>query len=230
MENIAKNISENLNESVNIFLQINYFISENLHNFVIENGLEKIIWFLADVPIFFLPIFFIFSWIFIEYYKFQNKKYFFDIRKILFWEKKFLEEKKLFKSKILLIFYSIIFWILISLIIQQIFFFDRPDILFTPILEHIPDASFPSDHSSVSFAFLFWLLFAWYKKTFYSFFTFVILMNISRIAWWLHWFFDVFAWMIIWRISVLIIFKNNKNKFILKTNEMIFNLAKFFKL
>jgi len=221
---------ENLNENINIFLQINYFISENLNNFVLKNNLEELICYLADGPIFFLPIFFITTWIFIEFYKFQNKKKYFNIKEIIFWEKKFLEEKKLFKSKLLLILYSIIFWIIINLIIQQIFFFDRPDILFTPILEHIPDASFPSDHATVSFAFLFWLLAAWYKKTFYSFFAFVIIMNISRVAWWLHWFFDIFSWMLIWRISVLIIFNNQKNKYTEKINSYLINFAKIFKL
>jgi membrane-associated phospholipid phosphatase len=44
--------------------------------------------------------------------------------------------------------------VIINLIIQQFFFFERPETLITPILKHIPDASFPSDHTSVSFAFL----------------------------------------------------------------------------
>ena len=39
-------------------------------------------------------------------------------------------------------------------------------------------------------------------------------MNLSRLAWWVHWFFDIFAWMIIWLISAILIlkiFKGNKH-------------------
>jgi membrane-associated phospholipid phosphatase len=32
---------------------------------------------------------------------------------------------------------------------------ERPDSIIKPILEHVPDNSFPSDHATVSFAFLF---------------------------------------------------------------------------
>jgi membrane-associated phospholipid phosphatase len=67
-------------------------------------------------------------------------------------------------------------------LIQQVFHFDRPESIVQPLIEHIPDNSFPSDHAAVSFAFLFAILFSNYKKTFLIFFPFVILMNLSRIA------------------------------------------------
>jgi membrane-associated phospholipid phosphatase len=79
----------------------------------------------------------------------------------------------------------------------------------------------------VSFAFLFWIYAAGYKKTFWIFFPFVILMNFSRIAGWLHWFFDIFVWMLLWLISVIFIFKNSKNKIIEKINSLLFIIAWF---
>jgi len=104
------------------------------------------------------------------------------IKKIFLSEKNFSAEKNSEKSKLLMIAYSIIFAILTSLLIQHIFKIDRPDSIISPILKHVPDASFPSDHATVSFTFLFALLFFGFKKTFYRFLPFVILMNFSRIA------------------------------------------------
>ena len=213
-----------------MFLQINHTITNLLNNFILENNLENLVWFFADAPIFFLPIFFIWFWVYYEKYYFEEKKFSNLIKNFFSFKENFLDKKKFFKSKILLIFYSITFWLIINLIIQQLFFFDRPETLITPILQHIPDASFPSDHATVSFAFLFWLFFAWYKKIFYSFFLLVILMNIARIAWWLHWFFDIFAGLIISLFSVLLVFKNQKNKYLINLNNFILNIAKFFKL
>ena len=196
-----------------MFLEINHTITSFLNNFVLQNNLKNLVWFFADSPIFFLPIFFIFFWILFE-----------------FFDKKNSENKKINKNNLLLIFYSIILWIIINLIIQHFLFFDRPETLITPILHHIPDASFPSDHATASFAFLFWLYFWWFKKIFYWFLWFVILMNTARIAWWLHWFFDIFAGSIVWFLSAFLVFKNQKNKYLIKLNNFILNFAKIFRL
>jgi membrane-associated phospholipid phosphatase len=80
----------------------------------------------------------------------------------------------------------------------------------------------------VSFAFLTWLFLAWYKKIWYIFLPFVIIMNISRIAWWVHWFFDIIAWLIIWILSASIIFKNKK--ILEKINKLIIKLTSYIKL
>ena len=184
---------------MNIFLEINHYISQTLNNFVINNHLEKCIWTSSDMPIFFLPIFLVGAWLFWTYKSKNNKK----------------------KYDLLNIFYSVVLAVSINLIIQHFFFFERPESLITPILKHIPDASFPSDHAAVSFAFLTWLFLAWYKKIWYIFTPFVIIMNISRIAGGVHWFFDIIAGMIIWIISSIIVLKNKEkleklNKFIVK--------------
>jgi membrane-associated phospholipid phosphatase len=70
------------------------------------------------------------------------------------------------------------------------------------------------------------LFLAWYKKTFYIFLPFVVIMNISRIAWWIHWFFDIIAWVIIWFISGVIVFKYLKIN--TKIDKLTMLIIKFF--
>jgi undecaprenyl-diphosphatase len=192
---------------MNIFLEINKNISSNLNNFVLNYNLENYNLILSDSPIFFLPIFLLWSWLFYSYKIKDNSK----------------------KSDLLNIFFSILIAIIISLIIQQLVHIDRPETIIEPLLKHIPDASFPSDHATVSFAFLTWLFLASYKKTFYIFSIFVITMNLSRIAWGIHWFFDIIVWALIWILSSIYIFKyfkntkigENINKFIIKILNII---------
>lgn len=193
---------------LNIIWTINNEITVYLNNFILENGLEKIIWFLSDWPIFFLPIFLLSAWIF---YTYKNPN----------------QEKK---ENILYIFYSIVVGMIFNSISKLFIVEQRPDIAIKPILEHVPDNSFPSDHATVSFAFLFALYVAWYKKTFWFFIPFVILMNFSRIAGGLHWFFDIVVWAILWLVWTIIIFKNTKNKYIKKLNNLILTITKFIKL
>ncbi len=194
---------------MNIFMELNHNIAKILHNFIINNHLEKIIWIMSDYPIFFLPIFLIFTWL---YYTFKTK-----------------ENNK--KIDLLNIVYWIIIAIIINLTIQHIFFVARPEFFITPILKHIPDASFPSDHAAVSFAFLTWLFLAWYKKTWYIYSIFVIIMNFSRIAWWIHWFFDVIVWMFIWILSSCFALKLLKQtKSINKLNLFILKFLNYIKL
>jgi undecaprenyl-diphosphatase len=191
---------------MNYFLEINHYISKALNNFVLNHNLESCIWISSDMPIFFLPIFLIITWIYWTY-KIKNNEKKYDLLNIFYW---------------------VVLAIIINLIIQHFFFFERPETLITPILKHIPDASFPSDHAAVSFAFLTWLFLAWYKKIWIIFTPFVIIMNTSRIAWWVHWFFDIIAWLIIWILSANIIFKNKK--ILEKINKLIIKLTSYIKL
>lgn len=118
---------------------------------------------LADLPIFFLPIFLTFYWLY------------YTIKKM----------DRVHKENILFLFYAPVIAIIISLIIQSIVHFERPETATVNknflLLEHIPDASFPSDHTSVGVAFLLGLYFAGYKRTFWAFFPWVILMCVSRV-------------------------------------------------
>jgi undecaprenyl-diphosphatase len=105
----------------------------NLSNYKI---IEKLVLIFSDTPIFFIPIFLIYIWI---YYTYSLK-----------------EDNK--KKSVLFIFYSTIISIIIALIIQNIIHIERPENYINKtgklILNHLPDASFPSDHATVSFAFL----------------------------------------------------------------------------
>lgn len=193
---------------MNFFIGINKYISWSLNKFVISNNLKWLIWIFSDLPIFFLPWFLIFSRL---YFTFKSKN-----------------EKK--KINLLFIFYSTLVAISINLIVQQFIILERPETYINPILKHVPDNSFPSDHAAVSFAFLFWLYFFWFEKTFWLFSIFVIIMNFSRIAWWLHWFFDVVVWLLIWAFSAYLIYKIKNCKIIKKINKLIFKIAKTFKL
>jgi len=187
-----------------------------LNNIVIEKWLEKYIWYFSDAPIFFLPVFLLSAWLF---YTFKKSP-------LLGGD---LEGGK--KSDLLNIVYWIILAIIINLIIQRIVHIDRPESIIKPILDHIPDASFPSDHAAVSFAFFSWILLAWYKKTSYIFLIFAIIMNFSRIAWWVHWFFDIVVWAIIWIISAIFIFKYFKyTKINKKINDFVIKIMNYIKL
>jgi len=186
---------------------INKYISLKLINFVKIYHLEKLIWFFADFPIFFEPIFLVSVWIY------------FTVKKENRW-----------KEKLLYIFYATVLAIITNLIIQQFVYEKRPETFIEPILEHVPDASFPSDHAAVSFAFLISLYLFGYKRVFWIFLPFVVLMNVSRIAGWLHWFWDVIVWMLVWWFSVFIIWKFKENKLFKKINWFILKVAKFFRL
>ncbi len=205
---------------MNIFYQINSYFTTTLNSYVLENNLEKTVGLISDAPIFFLPIFLLSVWIFHTFKKTSSTN-------IVIWNKK----KILKKSELLNIVYWVILAIIINLLIQSIIKIDRPESIIKAILKHIPDASFPSDHASVSFAFLTWLFITWYKKIWYIFGIFVILMNFSRIAWWIHWFFDIIAWIFVWILSSVFVFKYLKNTiFIINLNNIIIKILSYIKL
>jgi len=168
----------------------------------------------ADTPIFFIPIFLIISWI---YYSINKKATLLD------------------KEKLLYIFYSIVIWLGISLIIQHIVHIDRPESVlkwvWKLLLKHIPDASFPSDHATVSIAFLTSLFLAWYKKIWLVFTPFVILMLLSRVILGVHWPFDIIAWSLVWIFSSYFTFRYLvKFKFVNKINQFIIKIMLYIKL
>jgi len=185
---------------------INHFFSLILNKLVLLNHLEIFIWIFSDLPIFFLPIFLILFWLY------------YNIKKI---------NKK---DTLLYVFYASTLWIIINIIIQQFFKVQRPETFIKPILKHVPDNSFPSDHAAISFAFLIALYLFWYKKTFWIFLPFVLIMWLSRIAWWLHWFFDILVWAFVWILTAFFIYKIHNHKYIQNLNKIIIKLAWFLKL
>lgn len=205
---------QELNKELLIYLN-------SLTNFEI---VQKITVFFADSPIFFLPIFLLWYWIYYTYKK--------DNTVIL---ENNLTKNLLEKEKLIYIFYSVVLWIIISLIIQQLVHIQRPETVlewvWKLIMKHLPDASFPSDHATVSVAFLSSLFFYWYKKIWYIFLPFVILMLLSRVILWVHWPFDIIAWTIVWIFSSFVVFKYiTKIKFINKINRFLIKIMWFIKL
>ncbi len=175
----------------------------------------------VDGPIFILPVFLLWYWIYYSFLE-RNKKDTFDL---------FLEKKQ----DLIFIFYWTVFALIISLIIQQFVNIDRPEQHIKAgaklLLDHLPDASFPSDHASVGIAFITWLFFSWYKKWFWLLLLPFIFMIISRVIAWVHWPFDILAWSLIWTFgSYIAIFHFSKIKFVKKLNLEIIKLLNYIKL
>lgn len=192
----------------NINIPLLYFFNDFTQNIFIE----KIVSYMADIPIFFLPIFLIFWWF---YYTFKDK----DNNK---------------KHHLLFVFYSTLLAIVSSLIIQYFFHFERPEQSLewrgNLILKHLPDASFPSDHASVWMAFLVAIYLFWWKKIAKYFTPFLIIMLLSRIAWWVHWPLDIWAWVILWSICAIIVYKLRNFHILQKVNNFLLKIASFLKL
>jgi len=193
-----------------MFFEINKTLFIYLNSLADSEVSKSIVFLFADSPIFFIPIFLLISWL-------------------------CFRKDKISKNNLLYIFYSTVFWISISLLIQNFIQIDRPEIYienaWNLLLKHIPDASFPSDHATVSAAFITSLFYTGYKKIWYIFLPFVILMDISRVIAWVHWPFDIIAWIIVWVFSSYIVFKYiNKLDFIKKINIMILKLLTYIKL
>ena len=190
---------------------INQNVVLYLNSFAQYDSISSLVRVFADGPIFFLPIFFLWFWLYYAYKKNSNKK-----------------------TWLLFIVYSILVWIISNMVIQSLVYVQRPLVfLWTKahlILAHIPDASFPSDHATVSFAFLAGLYLFWYKKISYCFLPFVLLMLLSRIAAGIHRPSDILAWMGIGMLSAYSVFLLKDRKIIQKINTWILKIMAWIKL
>jgi undecaprenyl-diphosphatase len=178
-----------------------------------------------DLPIFIIPVFLLWFWIYYSYSKKYNSLSTKGFKPLT------IEEK----NKLIYIFYWIVFALVTSLLIQQFVHIDRPEQHLkagaTLLLDHLPDASFPSDHATVSIGFLTWVLLAWYKKSFWIFFVPIIFMNISRIVAWVHWPFDILAGSFVWIICSYLVFSFfPKIKFIRIFNNWVIKILNYIKL
>lgn len=173
--------------------------------------LAAIIFYMADLPIFIIPLFLAGSWIFYAVKK-QNSP----------------------KEILLFIFYSMVLSILISTFIQQFVDLDRPEESIKNagrlILEHIPDASFPSDHASVGISFITSLFLFWYVRFALTLTPFFILMLLSRISGGLHWPLDILVGSIVGILSAFSIYKWRNLNILKKTNTFLIQIASFLKL
>lgn len=200
-----------------IMQEINLDLLHFFNSLINEKFWFNFAYIFSDWPIFFLPIFLVFTWIF---YSFKNID---------------LKENISRKKDLLFIFYSVVVAISANLIFQRFFHFDRPEkhclVDGKTIIDHLPDASFPSDHATVSFAFLVSLYLAWYKKTFFVFAHFVVFMLCSRIMACVHWPFDIMTWAILWTIWAFVTFKFLKKiKLLDKLNDFILKISSKIKL
>lgn len=191
--------------------QLNELWSINLNWLTQYNIIKEISIFFADLPIIIIPIFLIGFWLFYTIH---------------------LEKQK--KENLLFIFYSVIFGTVINIIIQNLFYIDRPQNFLQNswnfLLSHIPNASFPSDHATVSFAFLTSIFLFWYRKITFFILPFFIIMLLSRIIAGVHWSFDIIAWIFIWIFSAIVIKKYKENYFLTKINSRLLKIASYFKL
>ncbi|MBS9775428.1 phosphatase PAP2 family protein [Candidatus Gracilibacteria bacterium] len=167
----------------------------------------------VDIPAFFMPVFLFVWWLF---YTFKQK----NIAK---------------KIELLNIFYTAVIGIFANIILQQFFHFERPEELCKTtgnlILQHLPDASFPSDHAAMSFAFMVAVYLAGYKKTAFALSFVFTCMIISRVMACVHWPYDVLVGAIFGSLISLFTFKFlQKNSFVQAFNEKIIWIAGKMKL
>lgn len=182
-----------------------------LNSFTQNEIISKIVYTMADMPIFILPLFLIGYWIY-------------------FHSKRNIDGKK----KLLFIFYSVVVAIVLSSIIQTFVNIDRPESSLEwagkLILEHIPDASFPSDHASVGIAFVVSLFLFWFSTIGYITLPLFIIMLLSRVAGGVHWPLDIIAGSIVWIISSFLVYKWQNLTIFKKINMFVLKLASYFKL
>lgn len=167
----------------------------------------------ADGPVFFMPVFLLVWWLI---YTYKNK----NIQK---------------KKELLTIFYTAVIGLFANIGFQKLFNFERPEELCkvngTLILEHLPDASFPSDHAAMSFAFMVAVYLAGYKKTALGLFVAFTLMALARVMACVHWPYDVLVGAIFGSIVATFAFRYfTKNKYINLLNEKLVFVASKLKL
>ena len=204
-----------------INLIVFHFLNDLAHNTTIE-FLVKVF---VDWPIFILPLFLAWYWLYYSILEHKNKT------------NKDQEKVSIdnHKNNLLLIFYSTVVALIFSLTIQQFVHLDRPEEHLQAwaklLLDHLPDASFPSDHATVSIAFLAAVFFAGYKKWWWVLLLPFVIMNVSRVVAWVHWPFDILAGSLVWIVGAHLVFSHIwELKFVKKLNLWIIKLLKCIKL
>lgn len=195
-----------------------------LNSFAHNEFIEIIVKTFTDTPIFVLPLFLSLYWIYYSWYNIFHP-----------FSQKSPDNPYKQKSKLLCIFYSVILGLCISLLIQQFVHIDRPEqhinAWWKLLLDHLPDASFPSDHATVSMAFLAALYFYWYQKWAYVLLIPFLLMNLSRVVAWVHWPLDIIAGTLVWIMSAFMMKKNIwQLKLVKKINSEIMKISNHLKL
>jgi len=136
------------------------------------------------------------------------------------------------KNEAIFAFYSMILALIFSKITSLFYYHNRPfvDELGTTLVEHLPDSSFPSDHTTFMMAIVIsFLFYTKSKKYFYLFFTVALLGGISRIFVGVHYPFDILSAILIAIVSSIIVYKLSYkllfvNKYILDIESKIYKL------
>jgi undecaprenyl-diphosphatase len=123
-----------------------------------------------------------------------------------------------YKETSLYIFYTIIFSFIVYLILNLwLPLRPRPETVsvIRPLVDHLPDNSFPSWHGIFAWAAIV-ACFAYLKKKCVSYTVVIIsiIMLVCRVIAWIHYPWDVLVWLILWLILGCIFIKVNKNKFV----------------
>ena len=188
-------------------------LNQNIFRFFSQFSDLAFIWLLADGPIFFIPLFLAWLWLYNTFVNSKNER----------------------RNQLLHIFYACILWIIWSYIIKQFIDIERPESYIEQtwnlIMSSIPEKSFPSDHATVSFAFTVSLFYAGFKKLWYIFLPCIICMNLARIALWVHWPLDIIAGALLWLLcSVLFFTYMGQSKFVKNIDSFIIRVMKYIKL
>ncbi len=153
---------------------------------------------------------------------------------VLFWLYWVYKNEKQFKIDSLLIFYSIAISFFIYFILNLwLPFRPRPESFSTirPLIDHIPNNSFPSGHAIFSGASIFAFLYYSKKWFFWLVLIFCLVMIICRILAWIHYPSDIFAGFILGLIWGYITYKYKNSKlFTAYLIPLPIKLASFLKL
>jgi undecaprenyl-diphosphatase len=190
-------------------LELNSYIFNFLHSF----SYIPFVGYLADFPIFFLPLFLVGIWLYYTFWKGEDDK----------------------RIELLHIFYACALALAFSYIIKQFVDIERPERYLEEtanlIMHNIPEKSFPSDHATVSLAFAISLLFMNFTRTWYIFLGFAIIMNICRVIVGVHWPLDIIAGMVTGILWAYIFFMYlEKVKLVKKLDTLIIKVIKIIRL
>lgn len=165
----------------------------------------------ADAPIFIVPLFLMSFWLYYTQKKDTSGK-----------------------ERLLYIFYATILAVVFNIIIQKFIHIDRPAEFAKSaghfLLNHIPDASFPSDHASVWVAFITALFLFGYETIGYVTIPFFTVMLVSRVIWGVHWPLDILGGTAVGIVSGFVIASIQENRYIKKLNGFVMSTAQYLKL
>ncbi|GAB6045812.1 undecaprenyl-diphosphate phosphatase BcrC [Caminibacter profundus] len=124
------------------------------------------------------------------------------------------------KNEAIFAFYSAVFGLLINQIISLVYFHNRPfmDGIGTLLINHAPENSFPSDHTTFLFAIAFSLFFSKIKFS-YILFVLALLGGVARVYTGVHYPFDILGGIITGFLGALITYIFRDKLFIL--NDII---------